>query len=238
MKEVRRMADDNYEPGTVLYELPPGYDHRGGHVDADVQSVTKQEDGSWLVKYDNGDTVLLGGPTPPKPDAGWTPDTSNSQNGNPWDIYKGSQPPFPPPPNVPGGTDNPGKGVNVVSVDAIKYYANSIRALLPVITGAIKELDELAARGFGPGSFGAANNFKSKVFGAGGGQGDATLLASTRQVFVEAETIINEVAARCDEIAQKYTTVDALTELDAQEFNQMVANVKAKVDNLPLGAAS
>ncbi|HEX8864021.1 MAG TPA: hypothetical protein VF821_00055 [Lentzea sp.] len=226
-------------PGTVVYDLPDGATHGGGHNGFDFVSATMQDDGRWLLKYDNGDTVYSGGSNSiPKPDPNWTPNTTNSQNGDPWDIYKGSQPPFPPPPNVPGGNDTPGKGVHVISVDAIKLYANNIRALKPVITQTIKELDDLAAKGFGPGNFGAANNFKSKVFGAAGGQSGATLLASTRQVFVEAETIINEVSARCDEIATKYKNADELTELDAKEFGTMVSNVKSKIDNLPLGAAS
>ncbi|MFS8104237.1 hypothetical protein LFM09_44725 [Lentzea alba] len=232
------MPADDVNPGTVIATLPPGVKHADGHDGYDFVSATKQENGSWLLKYDNGDQVYSGGPAVPKPDASWTPDTSGAQNGDPWDIYKGSQPPFPPAPNVPGGADSPGRGVTVVSVEAIRYYASSIRALLPVIAGAIKELDDLAARGFGPGNFGAANNFKAKVFGGASGQSGATLLVSTRQVLVEAETIINEVAARCDEIVQKYRNADELSDMDAAEFTRMVATVKSRVDNLPLGAAS
>ncbi|PWK84417.1 hypothetical protein C8D88_10832 [Lentzea atacamensis] len=173
-----------------------------------------------------------------KPDGSWTPDPSSAQQGDPWDPLKGSDPPFPEAAKVPGGAETPGKGVNVISVDAINTYAVNIETLLPVITSSIKELDDLAASGFGAGNFGAANNFKAKVFGGSGGQGSATLLASTRAVFVEAETIIKEIAARCREIAQKYKTASELAELDAKEFTEMVSTVKAKVDNLPLGGAS
>jgi hypothetical protein len=234
------MATDTAKPGDVWHDPPPGTVHPAGHSStrSDFDKATKLEDGRWLVRYNNGDTIYVGGSPPAKPDGSWTPDTTKSQNGDPWDILKGSDPPFPTPPQVPGGADSPGKGVNVVSVDAVKYFASSIKALLPVVTGTIKELDDLASRGFGPGNFGAANNFKAKVFGGGDGAGSATLLASTRQVFVEAETILTEISARCDEIAQKYATADELTELDADEFTQMVSNVKSRVDNLPLGAAS
>lgn len=230
------MADQ--PAGTVVSYLPSGAHHGHGHSAWDFENATKQEDGSWLLKYSNGDTFYSGGPKQdvPKPDPDWKPDTASVQNGDPWDIGKGTHPPLPDAPNVPGGADTPGKDVNVISVDAIKYYANSIRALKPVITQSIRELDDLAAKGFGPGNFGAANNFKAKVFGAAGGQGDNTLLTSTRQVLVESETIINEVAARCDEIAQKYKSADELTEMDADEFNKAVAGVKSKMDNLALGA--
>ncbi|MET9631664.1 hypothetical protein ABZX92_29795 [Lentzea sp. NPDC006480] len=232
------MADSDLAPGTVVHYLPDGARYGGGHSYRDFESATKMPDGSWKLRYHNGETTYSGGPALPKPDPNSTPNTENTQMGDPWNIYKGSQPPFPDAPSVPGGTETPGKGVHVISVDAITLYAKNIRALLPVIAQTIKELDDLAARGFGPGNFGAANNFKTKVFGAGGGQDEATLLASTRQVFVEAETIINEVAARCDEIAQKYKTAGELAAMDASDFTSMVANVKAKVDNLPLGGAS
>lgn len=232
------MADDSAQAGTVTYDVPEGVRHRAGHDGYDFVSATKQDNGSWLLKYDNGDTVYSGGPAVDKPDPNWTPDTSMATDRDPWDIYKGSQPPFQTPPNVPGGVDSPGKGVNVISVDAIRYYATSIRALLPVIRDTIKDLDGLAADGFGPGNFGAANNFKAKVFGTGDGKSGASLITSTRQVFVAAETIINEVSSRCDEIVQKYKTADELTELDADEFTRMVANVSAKVNDLPLGTAS
>ncbi|MDT7787980.1 MAG: hypothetical protein QOF58_6399, partial [Pseudonocardiales bacterium] len=115
-------------PGTVVYDLPDGASHGGGHNGWDFVSATMQDDGRWLLKYDNGDTVYSGGSNSlPKPDPNWTPNTGNAQNGDPWDIYKGSQPPFPPAPNVPGGTQTPGKDVHIVSVEAIKLYANNIR---------------------------------------------------------------------------------------------------------------
>ncbi|SFR29917.1 hypothetical protein SAMN04488564_12410 [Lentzea waywayandensis] len=232
------MAKDK-PPGTVIGEPPDGAQHPMGHGEQDFKGATKQEDGSWVGKYENGDTVIWSGDSsPPKPDPDWKPDTSNTQLGDPWDIHKGNHPPLPPAPKVPGGTETPGKGVKVINVDAIKLYANNIRSLKRVITQAIKELDDLATRGFGAGNFGAANNFKSKVFGGASGKNTATLLESTRQVFVEAETIIDEVSARCFEIAQKYKTADELTELDVKEFSSMVGSVKAKVSNLPLGAAS
>jgi len=219
-------------------ETPPdGIKYTGGHVEMDVTSTTKQADGTWLIKFDNGDTQVWGGTPAPKPDPTWKPDTGSANSGDPWDIYKGSVPPFQTPPAVPGGHETPGKGVHVISVDAIRTYATNIEALLPTITATIAELDDLSASGFGAGNFGAANNFKAKVFGGANSQSGSTLLASTRTVFTEAETIIKSVAQRCREIAQKYKTADELTKLDADEFGRMVSGVKSKVDNLPLGAA-
>ncbi|MEU3650069.1 hypothetical protein AB0E59_42355 [Lentzea sp. NPDC034063] len=185
-----------------------------------------------------GDTRFLDdGPAPAKPDPNWTPDPSTA-NSDPWDIYKGSIPPLPDPPKVPGGVDNPGKDVKVINVDAVKYYGNSLREMIPVIKGAITELDDLNS--FEPGYFGVAMDFKAKVFGAGsssGGDG-TTLIASTRQVFVEAQMIVEEVAARCDDIVRKYKTADQLSKLDADDFTQMVSNVQSKVSGMTLGSAS
>lgn len=184
-----------------------------------------------------GASGQAGGSSPEKPKADWQPDTGNADNGDPWHIHKtiGVDPT---PPLVPGGVETPGKGVHVVSVKAIQLYATNIELLLPEITRGITLLDELSARGFGAGNFGAANNFKSVVFGAASGQNGSTLLASTRSVFVESETIIKEIAARCREIARRYQNTSDLSELDAEEFGNMVSIVKSKVDGLPLGSAS
>ncbi|MEV5541686.1 hypothetical protein AB0L13_33055 [Saccharopolyspora shandongensis] len=181
----------------------------------------------------SGTTTL--GDTPPRPDGTWTPNTSNAEGGNPWDINKGAYPPFPGSPKVPGGSEHPGKDVQVINVEAIKIYANNIEALLPVVTTVLRELDDLEAKGFGPGSFGAGNNLKGKVLGSGSQQGGASLVPSIRTVYTEAQTIIKEVVARCRDIAKKYKTAHELSELDAQEFKQMVTGVKSKVDGLTLG---
>src|SRR5688500_8787977 len=99
------MADDDIPPSDIQY---PGHDF------TDVVSTTKQPDGTWLTKYDNGDVTVWPPPTVTRPTADWTPNQDNADNGDPWNIYKGSQPPFPAAPNVPGGADTPGRGVNVI----------------------------------------------------------------------------------------------------------------------------
>lgn len=172
----------------------------------------------------------------PQPDPNWVPDTSNSQHGDPWDNLKGSDPPFPKPPLVPGGNDTPGKGVVAVNVDAVKYYAMAIRSMLPVLDGIVKELDDLQP--FGAGHFAAGHNFRAKVFGNDDKSSGSTLLASTRQVFVEAQSVIREVSARCDDIVRKYKSADDLGKMDADDFRQMVSGVSNRVDALSLGAAS
>ncbi|MEU6270017.1 hypothetical protein [Saccharopolyspora shandongensis] len=192
-------------------------------------SIIGTDDDKDVSPTDNSDK-------PPKPDGNWTPDTGNADGGDPWDVNKGAYPPFPAPPKVPGGNEHPGKDVNIIDVEAIKVYANNIEALLPVITTVLRELDDLEAKGFGPGNFGAGNNLKAKVFGGGSQAGGASLLASIRTVYTEAQTIIKEVVARCREIAKKYKNAHELSEFDAQEFKQMVSGVKAKVDGLTLGA--
>lgn len=227
------MADGD----VVQYEPPDGWSPTG-HDYIDFVSATKHADGTYTIKYDNGDTTTFGTPVVEKPPADWRPDTTGV-NADPWNSSKGTtDPPLPAPPAIPGGADTPGKGVNVISVDAIKLYATNIEALLPTITSTITELDDLSSSGFGAGYFGAANNFKAKVFGGANSANTATLLASTRTVFTEAESIIKSIALRCREIAQKYKTADELTTLDAEEFGHMVSTVKTKVDALPLGGAS
>jgi hypothetical protein len=225
------MADGD----VVQYEPPDGWSPTG-HNYIDFVSATKHADGTYTIKYDNGDTTSYGTPVVAKPDPNWRPDTSGA-NSDAWNSTKGTDPPFTAPPAIPGGPETPGKGVTVISVDAIKLYATNIEALLPTITSTLAELDDLSASGFGAGYFGAANNFKGKVFGGANSANTATLLASTRTVFTEAESIIKSIALRCREIAQKYKTADELTKLDAEEFGHMVSTVKTKVDALPLGAA-
>jgi hypothetical protein len=171
------------------------------------------------------------GPTPPKPDGHWQPDPSHLP-GEPWDVNKGAYPPFQEPGRVPGGNDTPGKGVEVVSVEAIKIFANNIESLLPTITTMIAEIDALRAKGVGPGNFGSAKNLGVKVVGPN------NLVDQTRALYVEAQNVIKETVLVCRSMAATYKTAAELSELDAAEFKQKVTGVKSKIDGLSLGASA
>ncbi|MEV6712775.1 hypothetical protein AB0M48_12135 [Lentzea sp. NPDC051208] len=188
-----------------------------------------QADGSTLVTYNDGTKVIENAPEVERPDPHWQPDTSSSSPIE-WDNKLGLDPSREGP-KVPGGVDTPGKGVTTISVDAVIYFGKSVRQLIPEVEKAIAELKGL--KPFGPGTFGAAHNFRSKVFG--GTENATTLHASTLNVLEDTHSILESICLRCDEIVKSYRTAEELTELDAKEFNSMVSKVKGSVAGMNLG---
>jgi hypothetical protein len=191
-----------------------------------------QPDGSSVIIHLDGSTSIINAPKTELRDPNWTPDTANATPID-WDNNRGldlsRQAPV-----VPGGADTPGEGVHVISVDAVVYFGRSLDPLIAEVRKALEELSGLGE--FGPGTFGAAHNFRAKVFGS---NGDTTgsLKASTILVLQDTLSILDSIQKRCDEIAQKYRTADQLTELDAEEFTSMVSKVQSSVSGMNLGAA-